>query len=88
MIGRGILWRNLGLTTRLGPIDGRAALFILLAAYHWALWTLFLSIAVIVFLFWVERVGYSIPNLFRRVGVLMMGPHRPFQSARRIRSDK
>ena len=85
--GRGILWRNLGRPVRLGPLDGRCVFFILLAAYHWALWTLILAFVGMLFLFWVERIGYSIPNLVRRASVLIMGPVRPHQSARPMRSD-
>lgn len=86
--GSGILWANLGRTVRLGPIDGRAMFFILLAVYHWALWTLVLAIVGIAVLFWVERLGYNIPNLVRRLGVLIVGKVRPAQSARSMRSDR
>lgn len=84
---RGILWTNLGRPVRLGPVDGRAMFFILLALYHWALWTLVLGVVGVFALFWVERLGYSIPNLFRKASVMVMGKWRPAQSARRIRSD-
>jgi len=82
-----LLWTNLGKPVRLGPVDGRALFFILLAVYHWALWTFALAILGMIGLFWIERLGYSIPNLIRRLNVLVMGKVRPAQSSRRIRSD-
>ncbi len=84
--GRGILWTNLGLPVRLGPVDGRATIFIVLAAYHWAIWTLVLAMVGILVLFWIERIGYTIPNLFRKIRVIMTGSYHPAQSERRLRS--
>lgn len=85
--GRGILWTNLGRPIRLGPVDGRATIFIIIFLYHWAIWTFVLGLCGILFLFWVERIGYSFPNLIRRLTVFMFGKYRPFQSSRKIRSD-
>ena len=85
--GRGVLWRNLGQAIRLGPVDGRAMFFILLALYDWSLWTLGFAFFGIIFLFWIERLGYTIPNLFRRITVFIFGKFRPSQSSRKIRSD-
>lgn len=85
--GRGILWRNMGVPVRLGPLDGRAIFFILLALYHIRLWTIALCIVGMIVLFLIERRGYSIPNLIRRAQVLMAGSWRPNQTARRFRSD-
>lgn len=85
--GRGYLWRNLGLPVRLGPVDGRAVFLILLAMYNIALWTLILCVVGIVVLFMIERRGYSIPNIIRRLSAFLAGPFRPHQSARRVRSD-
>ena len=86
--GRGVLWRNLGQPVRLGPFDGRALFFILLAVYHIALWTFVLCVVAVLALFLIERQGYTIPNLIRRLQVLLAGPLRPHQSARNIRSDQ
>lgn len=85
--GRGILWSNLGLPVRLGPVDGRAVIFIVIAAYHWALWTLGLAVVGILVLFQIERMGYTVPNLFRKISVLVVGKKRPRQTSRRLRSD-
>ena len=87
-LGRGILWCNLGRTVRLGPLDGRATIFILLAVYNWAIWTLVLAVVMTIVLFLVERQGYTIPNLVRRMSVMIMGRHRPASSYRSIRSDR
>lgn len=84
---RGYLWCNLGLPVRLGPVDGRVLIFILLAAFHWALWTLALAVLASIGLAMMERAGYSVPNLFRRSQVLIMGKWRPAQATRRLRSD-
>ena len=87
MVGRGVLWRNLGNPVRLGPVDGRAVFFILIYAFHWAWWTFILGVVAITVLFMIERYGYNIPNLMRRTRIIMGGSLRPHQTARRIRSD-
>lgn len=83
----GIIWSNLGKPVMFGPVDGRAVFFILIALYHWALWTFALAVAGILFLFWLQRLGYSIPNLLRRIGVLIMGNKRMHKTSRKMRSD-
>lgn len=85
--GSGILWSNLGMPVRLGPVDGRAVIFIVIAAYHWALWTLGLAVVGILVLFQIERMGYSVPNLIRKISVIIMGKKKPHQTSRKPRSD-
>lgn len=84
-----VLWRNLGLPVRFGPLDGRAAVLMLLALYHWSKVTMGVALAGMIVLYVIEKqLGYSIPNMVRRVTVVLVGRHRPFQTARRIRSDR
>ena len=85
--GRGILWCNLGRPVRLGPVDGRVLIFILLALFHWAVWTFALAFLAALGLAMVERSGYTVPNLFRRAKVFLMGKWRPSLVTRRVRSD-
>jgi hypothetical protein len=35
----------------------------------------------------IQRKGYTVPNMVRRSMALIGGKHRPFQTARPIRSD-
>lgn len=85
--GRGILWRNLGLPVKLGPVDGRVLIFLLLAMFHWAVWTFALAILAAIGLTLMDRGGYTVPNLYRRAQVMLMGKWRPRQATRRVRSD-
>lgn len=86
---RGTLWRNIGLPVRFGPIDGRVVMFFSIWFFHWRLWTFVVAMLGVVALIWVERMGYTVPNIMRRTGVLVMGRHRPAQTDRRQdRSDQ
>jgi len=74
---------------KVGPIDGRAIAFFLIWFFHWRFWTLYLAIFGILLFVLAERKGYSVPNLFRRFSVMIMGKHRPALSDRRFdRCDK
>jgi hypothetical protein len=85
--GRGVLWCNLGRPVKLGPVDGRVLVFILLALFHWAYWTFALAGLAIVFMILLQRGGYTVPNLYRRARVMIMGRSHPALTTRRPRSD-
>ena len=85
--GRGILWCNLGRRVMLGPVDGRVLVFLLLALFHWAIWTFALAFLAIVAVVLADRAGYTVPNLYRRLAVFVMGRYRPAKTTRRMRSD-
>lgn len=85
--GRGVLWCNLGRRVMLGPVDGRVLVFLLLALFHWALWTFALAFLAIIGVVLADRAGYTVPNLMRRASVFVMGRYRPAKASRRLRSD-
>ena len=85
--GRGILWCNLGRPVMLGPVDGRVLVFLLLALFHWAIWTFSLAFLAIIGVVLAKRAGYTVPNLFRKGAVVFMGKYRPARASRRLRSD-
>lgn len=85
--GRGVLWCNLGRRVMLGPVDGRVLVFLLLALFHWALWTFALAFLAIIGVVLADRAGYTVPNLMRRGSVFVMGRYRPAKATRRLRSD-
>ena len=85
--GRGILWCNLGKTVKLGPVDGRVLFLLVLAMFHWAKWTFGLAFLGIILLILMNRAGYSVPNLYRRLTVIIMGGWRPAKHTRKQRSD-
>lgn len=86
----GISWRDTGRQIRfLGVVDGRAAILLMIAMYHISWWTFGIAVAGIVALVLLERKGYSIPNAFRRLRVLITGPVRSSDNGtRRGRSDR
>lgn len=85
----GIMWRDSGRQIRfLGIVDGRAAFLLMLMIYHISWWTFGIAIGGIVALVLMERKGYTLPNAFRRLRVLMTGPSRMADTGtRRSRSD-
>ena len=85
-----ITWRDTGRQIRfMGIVDGRAAFLLLMMMYHISWWTFGLAIAGITGLVLLERKGYTIPNAFRRLRVLLTGPVRASDTGtRRGRSDR
>lgn len=84
---RSVLWCNISRTVKVGPLDGRAAIPLPIAVYHWSTVTLALSVVGMVVFVLIQRKGYTVPNMVRRLLALLGGKHRPFQTARPIRSD-
>ncbi len=86
---RGVLWMNTALPLRFGPVDARAIFFIGIWLFHWAWSTFIVGVLGIIFLFWLERIGYSIPNIGRAALAWLAGPIRPVRSGRRFdRTDR
>lgn len=78
-----MMWRDSGQPVKLGPIDGRATIFIFFALYSMSLKAIFLCFVGIIGLVVLERFGYTIPNALRRLNVVVMGRHRVAVTARR-----
>lgn len=84
---RRVLWCNISKTVRVGPLDGRAVIPLMVAIYHWSLYTLVISVIGMIAFMLIQRKGYTVPNMVRRTMAMLGGKHRPFQTARPIRSD-
>lgn len=84
-----IKWRDTGKNLRFFGIDGRALFLFVVFLYHMRVWTFAMFILGVVALVLLERKGYSIPNAFRRLRVLIVGNRRPAVSISRMgRSDR
>lgn len=70
-------WRNSMKPARLGPLDGRSAIPLLFLLLHFRLWTLGVTI-IIMLIFWAfERRGLTFPAALRAIRVWLLGPRRP-----------
>ena len=77
------MWRDSGRPIRLGPVDGRAAVLILVALYMMKIIIILVCLLGMVGLFVLEKRGYTIPNALRKLNVMVMGKVRPAVSPRR-----
>lgn len=67
-------WRDTGRQLRfLGFMDGRAAFLLVIMIYHVSWWTFGMAVVGITALIILEKRGYTLPNAFRRLRVLMSG---------------
>ena len=71
-----VLWRDSGLTPRLGPIDATAIFPIMLFFLHWAYWTLVLSLVSIVILYLCQRARMSPVTSLRFIKCMLIGKRR------------
>lgn len=79
------MWRDTARPARLGPVDGRAVLAILVWMFHMRMWTFYLALGVIVVLWLVERKGFSVMVALRAIGSRLAGRVRPAISQHRWR---
>lgn len=70
------MWRNSGYSLRFFGIDGRGAFVVVLLLYAPSMKTLYIFLGTMATLFILEYFGYSIPNAFRKLQVLIAGNKR------------
>lgn len=69
-------WRDSGRQVKVGPLDGRLMLFIVLLMLFPS-YTLFIATLVaMAFFYGLEYIGYTLPNAFRKIMTLIAGKHR------------
>lgn len=68
-----LLWRDTGRTVRFLGVDGRVAFGFVLVLLHISLWTLGLSILLVVAFGLLERFDYTLPNAARKLRVMIGG---------------
>lgn len=70
------MWRATALPVKIGPLDARVCLPILLWVLYWSWTTFFIAITSIVFFSLVSFMGLSIPGMLRYLRRLLCGPIR------------
>lgn len=68
-----LLWRDTGKTVRFLGVDGRVAFGFVLVLLHISLWTLGLSLLLVVIFGLLERFDYTLPNAARKLRVMIGG---------------
>jgi hypothetical protein len=66
-------WRETGRTVKVGPFDGRLMVFLVLLIMFPNLYLLGLCVLAIIFFYILEYVGYSLPNAWRKISVVLSG---------------
>lgn len=67
-----MMWRETGRTPKFFVVDARIMFVIIPFLLHISLWTLYLMISAIIFFFILAQVGYTVPNAWRRLRVLLL----------------
>jgi intracellular multiplication protein IcmT len=70
-------WRNTARSVRFFAFDARAAAPLLVTILHTRIWTLVLSIIIILFFVLLERFGLTLNIAMRRFRLWLTGPYRP-----------
>ena len=69
-------WRETGRHIKIGPLDGRLIIFIVLWLLFPSKFLFILIILAITFFYGLEYIGYTLPNAIRRFKVLVSGKHK------------
>lgn len=70
-------WRNTARPVRFFTVDYRAGVFVFIFMMHMRLWTLGLLVLVVIFLWFLERRGLTMPLAMRRLRLWAIGSFRP-----------
>lgn len=69
-------WRETGRQVKIGPLDGRLMLFVVLLMLFPSKILLLLTFVAMGFFYGLEYIGYTLPNAWRRIMVSIAGRHR------------
>lgn len=67
------VWRESGRQVRFGPLDGRLSVFIVIIMLFPSKYMLAVLLAVMVFFYYLEYIGYTLPNAFRKIKMEISG---------------
>lgn len=70
------IYRDTGRTVKVGPLDGRLMIFVILLALFPSMLLFYLWIASMAFFWYLDYKGYTLPNAVRRIKVLIAGKKR------------
>jgi hypothetical protein len=69
-------WRETGRQVKVGPLDGRLMLFVVLTLLFPSKFLLILTLLAMAFFYGLEYIGYTLPNAFRKLAVIIAGKKR------------
>lgn len=69
-------WRETGRQVKIGPLDGRLMLFIVLLLLFPSMILLVLTLIAMAFFYFLDYIGYTLPNALRKIGVIIAGKNR------------
>jgi hypothetical protein len=69
-------WRETGRQVKVGPLDGRLMLFFILLVLFPSMWLLMITLSALVFFYGLDYIGYTLPNAFRKLLVIIVGKHK------------
>lgn len=69
-------WRETGRQVKVGPLDGRLMIFVVLLMLFPGLILLFLTLSAMIFFYVLEYMGYTLPNAYRKLSALISGKKR------------
>ena len=69
-------WRESGRQVKVGPLDGRLMLFVVLLLLFPSLILLGITFSAILFFYSLQYIGYTLPNAFRKIAVVIAGKRR------------
>lgn len=66
-------WRESGRQVKVGPLDGRLMIFLVLFFLSPSFFLLYLSIIALLFFYYLDYIGYTLPNALRKFSVIVSG---------------
>lgn len=69
-------WRETGRQVKVGPLDGRLMIFVVILPMFPSMYLLMLTIAAMLFFYALEYVGYTMPNALRKIHTVIAGKKR------------
>lgn len=69
-------WRDTGRQVKLGPLDGRLIIFVVLFFLFPSYFMLYLVLGAMVFFYGLQYMGYTMPNAIRKFKILISGKQK------------
>jgi hypothetical protein len=69
-------WRETGRQVKVGPLDGRLMIFVVLLMLFPGIILLILTLSAMGFFYVLEYMGYTLPNAYRKLSTLISGKKR------------
>lgn len=70
------IYRETGRQIKVGPLDGRLMLFVILLMLFPSMFLLYCWIAAMILFIYLDYIGYTLPNATRKIKVLIAGKKR------------